>query len=290
MAVLAGLLALVLFSSHSSPATADQTHATFAPTTEFPDFSQINVKVTTGVKDPIGKPLQEEVVAAFRELRDDAAVRVVVLTGAGRGFCAGVDLEHLKRSRAGEEGPGPKLGEEDFLRVFPLELAEFPKPVIAAINGAAVAGGMELALWCDFRIMARDAYMGVFCRRWGVPLIDGGTVRLPRLVGSGRAMELILTGRRVDADECAQIGLCERIADRGGARRAALEIARELAAFPQSCLRADRKSALNQAGLDAARALEEEFWNSLKVIKAEGIPGARRFVAGEGRHGDFGGR
>ncbi len=229
---------------------------------------------------------------AFVDFESDPDARVAVLTGAGEAFCGGFDLGHLATGadawlselHFGVEDGAPPLGP-----MGPTRLS-LSKPVIAAVNGAAVAGGMELALWCDFRIMASDAYMGVFCRRWGVPLIDGGTVRLPRLVGSGRAMELILTGRRVDADECARIGLCERIVDKGDARRAAAEIARELAAFPQACLRADRRSAIDQAGLESGRALEEEFWNSLRVIKAEGIAGAQRFAAGAGRHGDFGER
>ncbi|MGB5621851.1 MAG: crotonase/enoyl-CoA hydratase family protein [Gammaproteobacteria bacterium] len=226
---------------------------------------------------------------AFVEFDSDPDACVGILTGAGEAFCAGFDLDTiatgadpwLSELHFGVEDGAPPLGPMGPTRL------RLGKPVIAAVNGAAVAGGMELALWCDFRVMARDAYMGVFCRRWGVPLIDGGTVRLPRLVGPGRAMELILTGRRVDADECARIGLCERIVDHGDARQAAIEIARKLAAFPQSCLRADRRSVLNQPGLDTARALEEEFWHSLKVIKAEGVAGARRFVAGDGRHGDF---
>lgn len=229
---------------------------------------------------------------AFVEFDSDPDACVGILTGAGEAFCAGFDLgtiatgadPWLSELHFGVDDGAPPLGPMGPTRL------QLSKPVVAAVNGAAVAGGMELALWCDFRIMARDAYMGVFCRRWGVPLIDGGSVRLPRLVGSGRAMELILTGRRVDADECARIGLCERLVDHGDALRAALEIAQELAAFPQACLRADRASAINQAGLESGRALEEEFWNSLKVLKAEGVAGARHFVAGAGRHGDFGGR
>jgi enoyl-CoA hydratase len=164
---------------------------------------------------------------------------------------------------------------------------ELDKPVIGAIAGAAVAGGMELALWCDMRVMEEDAFFGVYCRRWGVPLVDGGTVRLPRIVGMGRAMDLILTGRRVDAEEALRIGLCERIVPRGRAREEAEKIAHEIARFPQGAVRADRRSAYETHGLPVREALKLEWRNGMPTM-AEAVSGAGRFAAGRGRHGDFG--
>jgi enoyl-CoA hydratase len=161
------------------------------------------------------------------------------------------------------------------------------KPVIAAIEGPAVAGGMEIALWCDLRVMARDAFMGVYCRRWGVPLIDGGTIRLPALVGRGRALDMILTGRKVPASECYEIGLCERLVETGEARRAAEQLAQEIARFPQACLRADRASVYAHAGAAVADGLRGEFYGGKTVLREEGIAGAMRFAAGKGRHGNF---
>ena len=158
------------------------------------------------------------------------------------------------------------------------------KPVIAAVSGYAVAGGLELALWCDLRVVEQDAIMGVFCRRWGVPLIDGGTVRLPRLIGHSRAMDLILTGRSVDADEAMAIGLANRVVPHGEARQRAEELAAELAALPQQCLRADRRSALTQWGLPEADAMDFEF-GSMSRVAAESLAGAARFAGGAGRHG-----
>ena len=165
---------------------------------------------------------------------------------------------------------------------------ELDKPVIGAIAGPAVAGGMELALWCDVRVMERSAYLGVYCRRWGIPFIDGGTVRLPRLVGQGRALDLILTGRQVMADECERIGLCEYVVDDGEARTRAEELAQRIAAFPQLCARADRRSVIAQHGLSVREALVQEWYNSRPVLEAGGIEGAGRFASGAGRHGDFG--
>ena len=242
------------------------------------------------VRNAVDPATARALYEAFVRFEADAEARVAVLTGAGEAFCAGFDLGAIARGAEdwlgelhfGIEDGLPPLGPMGPTRM------ELSKPVIAAVNGAAVAGGMELALWCDFRIMDPDAYMGVFCRRWGVPLIDGGTVRLPRLVGQGRALELILTGRRVDAEECMRIGLCERLAEPGTVRQTAESVAREIARFPQGCLGADRWSAQNQPGIATDRALQEEFWNSLRVIKAEGVDGARRFTAGAGRHGDSG--
>ncbi len=160
------------------------------------------------------------------------------------------------------------------------------KPVVAAISGPAVAGGMELALWCDLRVMEKSAYMGVYCRRWGVPLIDGGTVRLPRIVGHGRAMDLILTGRKVGADECVDIGLATKVCADGSSLETALELARDLARFPQACMRADRLSAIRQWSLNLPDSLISE-WESAETFRSEGAAGAARFASGKGRSGDF---
>jgi enoyl-CoA hydratase len=161
------------------------------------------------------------------------------------------------------------------------------KPVIAAVEGASVAGGMELALWCDLRVVAEDAFFGVYCRRWGIPLIDGGTVRLPRLVGLGRAMDLILTGRKVTAEESLRIGLCDRVVSRGMARAAAEDLAREIARFPQAALKADRRSAYESLGLDLRDAMIREWAGGVESFAAEGAAGAARFARGRGRSGDF---
>jgi enoyl-CoA hydratase len=163
---------------------------------------------------------------------------------------------------------------------------QLSKPVIAAIAGPAVAGGMELALWCDLRVMEETAYMGVYNRRWGVPLIDGGTVRLPRLVGRGRALDIILTGRKVPAEECHRIGLCDRLVPQGKSREAAETVAHELAKFPQACLRADRRSVWLQEGLSEEDALRVEWECSAAIFESEGAAGAAQFASGKGRHGD----
>ena len=164
---------------------------------------------------------------------------------------------------------------------------ELTKPVIAAVSGAAVAGGMELAMWCDIRVAEDDAYFGVYCRRWGIPFLDGGTVRLPRLVGQGRAMEIILTGRTVPASEASTIGLCERLVPSGQARHAAEELAHEIARFPQACVQADLTSVHRQYGKPLRRALREEFVHGLSAMEHEGVYGASRFADGRGRHGDY---
>jgi enoyl-CoA hydratase len=161
------------------------------------------------------------------------------------------------------------------------------KPLIAAVGGYAVAGGLELALLADLRVVERDAVFGVFCRRWGVPLIDGGTVRLPRIVGQGRALEIILTGRKVPADECLRIGLCEYVTPKGGARRKAEELAQDIARFPQVCVRADRRSAIKSHGLPVRDALIQEWYNGREALILDGVDGATRFKDGLGRHGDF---
>ena len=161
------------------------------------------------------------------------------------------------------------------------------KPVIAAVSGFAVAGGLELALWCDLRVVEEDAVFGVYCRRWGVPLIDGGTVRLPRLVGLGKALEIIMTGRKVTAEESYRIGLCEKVVPHGKAREAAEAMAQEIARFPQECVRADRLSAYRAWGKSVREGLESEWATSARIVKSEGVAGAARFASGKGRHGDF---
>ena len=161
------------------------------------------------------------------------------------------------------------------------------KPVIGAIAGPAVAGGMELALWCDFRVMEVSSYLGVYCRRWGIPLIDGGTIRLPRIVGRGRALEIILTGRQVKAKECLALGLCEYIVENDQSRQKAEELAHQIAKFPQICVQADRKSVYAQEGLSMIDALKQEWFNGKKALSEEGLNGAKSFKKGFGRHGDF---
>jgi enoyl-CoA hydratase len=210
----------------------------------------------------------------------DAAV--AVLHGEGGTFCAGADLRAVGTpagNRTEPDGDGP---------MGPTRL-RLSKPVIAAVSGHAVAGGLELALWCDLRVADETAVFGVYCRRWGVPLIDGGTVRLPRLIGAGRAMDLVLTGRSVDAAEALAIGLVNRLVPRGEALSTAQELAARLAALPQTCLREDRSSLLEQEGLDEAAALANEFRHGQVSLAADALSGAARFVAGEGRHGQGGG-
>lgn len=217
----------------------------------------------------------------------DASSAVAVLAGAGGCFCAGFDLKTLAGGQAddwlrqlhfGETGE-PPLGPMGPTRL------RLTKPVIAAIAGPAVAGGMELALWCDMRVMERSAWMGVLCRRWGVPLIDGGTVRLPRLVGLGRALDLIMTGRRIEAEECHAIGLCDRLVAPGAAEASAVALARELAALPQACLRSDRQASRHGMLADEVAALQSEFQSGLEVLRTSGREGAARFAGGAGRHG-----
>jgi enoyl-CoA hydratase len=232
----------------------------------------------------------DALVGAFLAFDADRDARVAVFHGAHGAFCAGWDLKYVgvldSESPLGDlafpdDGSPPPRGP-----LGPSRLA-LSKPVIAAVAGPAVAGGMELALWCDIRVMEEDAYLGVYCRRWGVPLIDGGTVRLPRIVGLGRALEIIMTGRKVPADECYRIGLCERVVPNGGSRAAAEALAHEIARFPPECVRADRASAYRGFGLSVEDALRAEFENGMACLRNEGIVGAARFAAGHGRHGDF---
>lgn len=223
---------------------------------------------------------------AFMAFEADPDACVAVLWGEGGAFCAGFDLKHaasLSGPAALDAHDFPDSGTPPHAPMGPSRL-ELSKPVIAAIAGPAVAGGMELAVWADLRVMEETAYMGVYCRRWGVPLIDGGTVRLPRLIGEGRAMDLILTGRRVDADEALRIGLCEYVVPPGEARAKAEEIAQQIAGFPQKCLRADRASARAQHGLTLREALKNE-WRGSKETITEGIEGATDFANGAGRRG-----
>lgn len=217
---------------------------------------------------------------AFDAFDRDEDAAVAVLWGDHGTFCAGADLKAIGTENSNPThrvGPGP-MGPTRMI---------LSKPVIAAVSGYAVAGGLELALWCDLRVVEQDAVFGVFCRRWGVPLIDGGTVRLPRLIGHGRAMDMILTGRAVDAHEALAMGLANRVVPNGQSRTAAEELAAELARSPQGCMRSDRLSALHQWGRPQAEALDFEF-GSLAKVAAESIDGARRFAEGAGRHGQPG--
>jgi len=233
----------------------------------------------------------DALVAAFEALDRDPDALVGVFFGSHGSFCAGWDLKYGASLQGKDvraelaldfppDGARPPRGPMGPSRL------ELGKPVIAAVAGPAVAGGMELALWCDMRVMEEDAYFGVYCRRWGVPLVDGGTVRLPRIVGMGRAMDLILTGRKVDADEAYRIGLCERVVPRGKAREAAEQLAREIARFPQGAVRADRRSAYETHGLPVREALEREWRNGMPAM-VEAVQGAGVFASGKGRHGDF---
>jgi enoyl-CoA hydratase len=226
---------------------------------------------------------------AFVAFDADDSARVAVFWGEGGAFCAGWDLKHaaaLSGADALDPFDLPVEGDPPMAPMGPSRL-DLSKPVIAAIAGPAVAGGMELALWADIRVMEDSAFMGVYCRRWGIPLIDGGTVRLPRLVGEGRAADLILTGRRVDAPEALRIGLCEYVVPEGDARKKAEALAHDIARFPQSCVNADRRSLRAQHGLSARDALRQE-WQGSKAEIAIGVKGAARFAGGKGRGGDFG--
>jgi len=229
----------------------------------------------------VDAPTAAALADAFRRFDADANADVAILHGEGNTFCAGADLKAIG------EGHGNRLQPDGDGPMGPTRL-RLSKPVIAAIEGHAVAGGMELALWCDLRVMASDAVLGVFCRRFGVPLIDGGTVRLTRLIGQSRAMDLILTGRAVPADEALAIGLVHRVSPPGQALAAAVALAREIAAFPQTCLRHDRLSMLEQWSLSEDEALRREFEHGLvSLASGEGVRGAQSFTQGAGRHGRF---
>ena len=228
-------------------------------------------------RNAVNGPTAAALFAAFEEFDRDDTASVAVLWGDHGTFCAGADLKTFGTPEANpvhRTGPGP-MGPSRMV---------LSKPVIAAVSGYAVAGGLELALWCDLRIAEEDAVFGVFCRRWGVPLIDGGTVRLPRLIGHSRAMDMILTGRGGDATEALAIGLANRVVPKGQARQAAEELAAQLAALPQQCMRSDRMSALHQWGVAESDAMDYEF-ASISRVAAEALEGAGRFATGAGRHG-----
>jgi enoyl-CoA hydratase len=232
------------------------------------------------VRNAVDRATAAALVEAFQAFERDEEARAAVLYGDGGTFCAGADLKAIaagKPNELDEHGNGP-MGPSRLL---------LDKPVIAAMAGHAVAGGLELALWCDLRVVEEDTVMGVFCRRWGVPLIDGGTVRLPRIVGLGRALDLVLTGRPVGAAEALQMGLASRVVQKGTCRAAAEQLAREIAAFPQACMRADRRSAYQQADLPLPEALRNEHRGGVKLLLDESLAGAREFAAGAGRHGKF---
>lgn len=231
------------------------------------------------VRNAVDGETAAELAAAFRAVDADEDVRAAVLWGTGGTFCAGADLTALAAGRGNRLDPG---GDGP---MGPTRL-RLDTPVVAAVSGYAVAGGLELALWCDLRVVEEDATFGVFCRRWGVPLIDGGTVRLPRLIGRSRAMDMILTGRAVGAAEALSWGLANRVVPTGTARAAAEALAAELAALPATCLRSDRASVLDAEGLPEDEAMAVEFAHGLRVIASgETHTGATRFAAGAGRHG-----
>lgn len=231
-------------------------------------------------RNAVDRPTAERLADAFRRFDADDDLAVAVLTGAGGTFCAGADL------KAVAEGNGNRVAPDGDGPMGPTRM-QLDKPVIAAVEGHAVAGGLELALWCDLRVAAHDAVFGVFCRRWGVPLIDGGTVRLPRLVGHSHALDLILTGRGVRGDEARAMGLANRLCEPGRALDEAVALAETIAAHPQRCLRADRRSSYRQWSLDEAAALSGELRGGLDVLSApEFLDGVRRFTdGGEGRGG-----
>ena len=233
-------------------------------------------------RNAVDGPTAEALADAFRDFDADPDAAVAVLWGAGGTFCAGADLKAMgsdRNNRVAPDGDGP---------MGPTRM-RLSKPVIAAVSGFAVAGGFELALWCDLRVVEEDAVFGVFCRRWGVPLIDGGTVRLPRIVGTGRAMDLILTGRPLHAGEAERIGVATRVVPKGQAKEEAERMAEEIAAFPQTCMRRDRLSVLEQEGLSEAEAMRAELEHGMVSLRSEEIgEGLSRFRSGAGRHGSFG--
>jgi enoyl-CoA hydratase len=234
-----------------------------------------------GARNAVNRPTADALAAAFRRFDADPSLNVAILTGADGVFCAGADLKAVatgEGNRVSAEGDGP-LGCSRML---------LSKPVIAAVEGYAVAGGLELALWCDLRVAARDAIFGVYCRRFGVPLVDGGTIRLPRLIGMSNALDMILTGRGVSGDEALRFGLANRIVERGKALEVAKDLAQEIAVFPQRCMRSDRMSAYEGWTLPLEQALANEYRHGIATIQSgETREGAERFRAGIGRHGKF---
>jgi enoyl-CoA hydratase len=234
-----------------------------------------------GRRNAVDGPTAELLASAFQSFDEDDRYDVAILTGSSNTFCAGADLKAVASGQGNsvrESGRGP---------MGPTRM-QLNKPVIAAIEGHAVAGGLELALWCDMRVAARNAILGVFCRRWGVPLVDGGTIRLARLVGQSRALDLILTGREVAGEEALHFGLVNRLVAEGDALEEALKLAAEISLFPQLCMRKDRQSLYEQWNLDMDAALINETRLGLEVIRSgETVEGAKRFASGKGRHGSF---
>jgi enoyl-CoA hydratase len=234
------------------------------------------------VRNAVDNETAEAMADAFRAFDADPEQRVAVLWGSGGAFCAGADLKAIasgeRKKRYRLEGDGP---------MGPSRLS-LSKPVIAAVAGHAVAGGLELAIWCDMRVVEEDATVGIYCRRWGVPLIDGGTVRLPRLIGQSHAMDMILTGRPVGADEALRMGLANRVVPKGQSRAAAEALAGQLAQFPQMCMNLDRASVYRQWDLPFEHAMRAEFAHGISAVAAEGQSGAARFAGGAGRGGTFG--
>src|ERR1700677_4062973 len=232
-------------------------------------------------RNAVDRPTADALADAFRRFDTDDTLNVAILTGAGGAFCAGADLKAVATDRGNRvlpDGDGPLGCTRMLLR----------KPVIAAVEGHAVAGGLELALWCDLRVAARDAVFGVYCRRFGVPLIDGGTVRLPRLIGMSHALDMILTGRGVSGEEAFRMRLANRLTEPGEALAAARELAIQIAAFPQLCMRSDRLSAYEQEPLSLVAAIRNEYRHGIATIRSgETVEGARRFASGAGRHGKF---
>ncbi len=236
------------------------------------------------VRNALDRATAEGLSEAFRTFDADDQARVAVLWGAGGSFCSGADLKAFSKgpefaNRVAPDGDGP-------IGVSRMVLS---KPVIGAVAGHAVAGGLELALWCDLRVAEESAIFGVFCRRWGVPLIDGGTVRLPRLIGMGRALDLILTGRPVGAEEALAMGLANRVVPDGESRAAAEALALELCQLPQVCMRSDRLSVYEQQGQDLEEAMKREFALGQEAVTQEAFAGAKRFADGAGRHGQAAG-
>ncbi len=235
-------------------------------------------------RNAIDGPSAIALAAAFVEFDADDKSSVAILTGGEGSFCAGADLKAFGGASGRRNPLNPDMAAIGPMGPSRLRLS---KPVIAAISGHAVAGGLELALWCDLRVAEKSAVLGVFCRRWGVPLIDGGTVRLPRLIGTSRAMDLILTGRAVTAEEAYTMGLVNRVVPDGSALSAAIELAQAIAAHPQTCMRNDRLSLLEQESLDEKSALANEFALGMRSLaSSEGAAGVQRFVGGAGRHGE----
>ena len=233
------------------------------------------------VRNAVDAPTAFALAKAFRRFDSDENLYVAILTGSSGTFCAGADLKGVA------EGRGNRLSEDGDGPMGPTRML-LSKPVIAAVEGHAVAGGLELAIWCDLRVAARDAVFGVYCRRFGVPLVDGGTVRLPRLIGQSNASDMILTGRGVSGEEALRMGLANRLAERGAAEEKSIELAEQLCQFPQNCMRSDRLSSYEQWTLPWSEAIRNEFARGKRVVDSgETVGGARRFAAGEGRHGRF---